>query len=78
MSSERNQYGGVKTLRPITGCIGKKVDLTVRGPLGGVLGWLTNTICSAIVGLAVGAVIVTILHLVKRGKGEPAEGHAAH
>ncbi len=48
------------------------------GPLGGVLGWLTNTICSAIVGLAVGAVIVTILHLVKRGKGKPAEGHAAH
>ncbi|MFL6062366.1 MAG: DUF808 domain-containing protein [Marmoricola sp.] len=31
-----------------------------------VLGWLTNTLCSAVLGLAVGAVVVAALHLVPR------------
>ncbi|AKT51994.1 DUF808 domain-containing protein [Arsenicicoccus sp. oral taxon 190] len=46
------------------------------GPLGGVLGWLTNTVGSAIAGLLVGAVIVVVVHLVqraRRGGQEPAE-----
>lgn len=38
------------------------------GPLGGVLGWLTNTTGSAIMGLLVGAVVVTIVGLVRRGR----------
>ena len=36
------------------------------GALGGVAGWLVNTGISAVVGLAVGAVIVAALHLVPR------------
>jgi predicted DNA repair protein MutK len=40
------------------------------GPLGGFLGWLTNTVGSAIVGAVVGAVIVAVMHLLpKRGAG---------
>jgi uncharacterized protein len=38
------------------------------GPLGGFLGWLTNTALSAVVGAIVGALIVAILHLVPRKK----------
>jgi predicted DNA repair protein MutK len=34
--------------------------------LGGVLAWLTNTLASAVIGLAVGALVVAILHLVPR------------
>ena len=34
------------------------------GPLGGVLGWVTNTVGSAILGLAVGAVVVAAVHVV--------------
>jgi predicted DNA repair protein MutK len=48
------------------------------GPLGGILGWLTNTIGSAILGLVVGAVIVAVMHLIpsRRGShGKPTGGH---
>ena len=34
------------------------------GPLGGVLGWVTNTVGSAILGLLVGAVVVVVVHVV--------------
>lgn len=56
------------------------------GPLGGALGWLTNTLGSAIFGLVVGALVVAILHLVPHKKKNEAEhgtstqgdtGHAA-
>lgn len=36
------------------------------GPLGGVLGWLTNTALSAVAGLVIGAVVVGVLHLLPR------------
>ncbi|MCE1179818.1 MAG: DUF808 domain-containing protein [Micrococcales bacterium] len=36
------------------------------GALGGVLGWLTNTAMSAVVGLIVGAIVVAVLHLIPR------------
>ena len=36
------------------------------GALGGVLGWLTNTVGSAILGLIVGAVVVAVMHVVPR------------
>ena len=36
------------------------------GALGGVLAWLVNTAASAVVGLAVGAVAVAVMHLVPR------------
>jgi len=36
------------------------------GPFGGFLGWLTNTIGSAIVGAVVGAIIVAVLHLLPK------------
>ncbi|WP_110241742.1 DUF808 domain-containing protein [Nocardioides gilvus] len=45
------------------------------GVAGGVLGWLTNTAFSAVFGLVVGAVVVTLLHLLPIGrhpKGDPA------
>ena len=38
------------------------------GSFGGVLGWLTNTAASAVVGLLVGAVVVAIMHLVPSRK----------
>jgi uncharacterized protein len=34
--------------------------------LGGLLAWLVNTLASAVIGLAVGAVVVAIMHLVPR------------
>jgi uncharacterized protein len=33
------------------------------GPVGGIGGWLTNTAASAVLGLVVGAIVVTILHV---------------
>jgi hypothetical protein len=51
------------------------------GPLGGILGWLTNTIGSAVLGLVVGAVIVAVMHLVpsRRGShGKTGGGHGGH
>ena len=38
------------------------------GSFGAVLGWLTNTACSAAIGVVVGAVVVAVLHLVPRRK----------
>ena len=38
----------------------------VAGGLESVLAWLTNTFFSALLGLAVGALVVTVLHLVPR------------
>ena len=34
------------------------------GALGGVLGWLTNTACSAVVGLIVGGLIAVVMHQI--------------
>jgi uncharacterized protein len=48
------------------------------GFLGGVLGWLTNTVGSAVLGLVVGAVIVAVMHLFpsrKEPSHEPKAGH---
>ncbi|WP_370037957.1 DUF808 domain-containing protein [Nocardioides sp.] len=36
------------------------------GALGSVLGWVTNTGCSAVLGMAIGAVLVLVMHLVPR------------
>jgi predicted DNA repair protein MutK len=35
------------------------------GPLGGIGAWLTNTGASALLGLAVGAVVVAVMHRVR-------------
>ena len=49
------------------------------GALGGIFGWLTNTVGSAILGLIVGAVVVAVLHVIPRkgghakDEGEPAK-----
>lgn len=40
------------------------------GFLGGVLGWLTNTVGSAVLGLIVGAVVVAVMHVVPRRAGQ--------
>lgn len=42
--------------------------------VGGVLGWLVNTACSAVLGLLVGSIVVGILHLIPRRK-KTAEAH---
>ncbi len=39
----------------------------------GVLGWLVNTLASALIGLAVGAVVVAVVTLVKRRRAPKAE-----
>jgi predicted DNA repair protein MutK len=46
--------------------------------VGGVLGWLVNTAASALVGLLVGAVVVTVMQLLPFGHGKPGtdESHA--
>ncbi len=36
------------------------------GPLGGVLGWLAYVVLSAIVGLALGAVVAVVVHLLQK------------
>ncbi len=36
------------------------------GPIGGVAGWLANTLGSALVGLAVGAAAVAVMHVIPR------------
>lgn len=45
------------------------------GAAAGVLGWLTNTLGSAIFGLLVGAIIVAIMHVIPHKKKD---AHAAH
>ncbi|MEO7270074.1 MAG: DUF808 domain-containing protein [Knoellia sp.] len=51
------------------------------GPLGGILGWVTNTVGSAILGLVVGAIVVAIMHVIPRkgghGKDESRESAAS-
>ena len=42
------------------------------GALGGVVKWLVDTLASALLGLAVGAVVVVVMTLVHRRKGVPA------
>ena len=39
------------------------------GPLGGFMGWLTNTFFSFLVGLFVGGIIVAIMHVIPREGG---------
>lgn len=44
--------------------------------IGGILGWIVNTIGSAILGLIIGAIVVTIMHFVpKRGAKAEAGAH---
>ena len=46
------------------------------GGIGGILGWIVNTIGSAILGVIVGAIIVTIMHFIpKRGAKAEAGAH---
>jgi len=40
--------------------------------VGGFLAWLVNTLASAVIGLAVGAVVVAVMHLVPRRKNAAA------
>lgn len=47
------------------------VEHAVSG-IGGVLAWLVNTACSAVLGLVVGAVLVAVLHVLPFGR----KGHA--
>ena len=47
---------------------GEEAAQTVPG-VGGFLAWLTNTLASALVGLVVGAVVVAVLHVLRRRKG---------
>lgn len=48
------------------------------GALGGVLGWLTNTFFSFLLGVAWGAVIVAVMHVLPFGKGKGKDaGHDA-
>ncbi|HLS41125.1 MAG TPA: DUF808 domain-containing protein [Ornithinicoccus sp.] len=42
---------------------------------GGFLAWLTNTLASALIGLVVGAVVVTVMHLVPRRRPAERAGH---
>ncbi len=42
------------------------------GGLGAALGWLTNTLFSAILGVIVGAVVVTVLHLLPKRRSSAA------
>jgi predicted DNA repair protein MutK len=41
------------------------------GPLGGVLGWLSYAVASALVGLVLGGLVAGVMHVVPRrgGKG---------
>ena len=43
--------------------------------IGGVLAWIVNTGISAVVGLAVGAAVVSAHHALPRRRGAPAAGH---
>ena len=46
------------------------------GALGGVLAWLTNTALSALVGVVLGAIVVTVVHLVRKARGGGPEAPA--
>jgi uncharacterized protein len=53
----------------------EEVVHAATGPLGGALGWLTNTAASAVVGLVVGAIVVAVLHLIPWRKKKGAAAH---
>lgn len=40
------------------------------GPLGVLLGWLTNASLSAVVGLVLGAVVASVVHMVQKARGK--------
>ncbi|WP_018155353.1 DUF808 domain-containing protein [Demetria terragena] len=44
--------------------------------VGGILAWIVNTLCSAVIGLIVGGIVVAVMHLIPR-KDKDAEAHAA-
>ncbi|HQH08081.1 MAG TPA: DUF808 domain-containing protein [Phycicoccus sp.] len=46
------------------------------GALGGVLGWITNTIGSALLGLIVGSIVVLVMHLIPRKQSAAADAVA--
>lgn len=56
-----------------------RAEVAVRnfGGIGGFLGWLTNTLASALAGVLVGSVVVTVFHLLPRRKKhtDPADAH---
>jgi predicted DNA repair protein MutK len=57
----------------------EEVAHEATGALGGVVGWLVNTFASAVLGLAVGALIVLVMNLtVHRRKAGSAPGEKAH
>jgi hypothetical protein len=43
---------------------------TSTGPLGGVLGWLTYAVLSAVVGLFLGAIVAAVVHAVAKVRGK--------
>ncbi|WP_182524015.1 DUF808 domain-containing protein [Nocardioides dongkuii] len=43
--------------------------------IGGVLGWLVNTVASAILGVLVGAVVLAVVHLLPFGRKDAAPAH---
>ena len=46
---------------------------TVSVPVAGeTLEWVVETACSAVLGLAVGAVVVAVVHLIPKRAAEPA------
>jgi len=42
--------------------------------LGGFVEWLVETLCSLVIGLAVGAIVVVVLHFIPRRKAKAPEG----
>ena len=40
------------------------------GPLGGVLGWLTYAVLSALVGLVLGAIVAGVVHMIAKARGK--------
>lgn len=50
----------------------------VGGWLGTTLGWVVNTLASAVVGLVVGGIVVAIMHVLPFGKGSKDKAAAAH
>ena len=43
--------------------------------VGGLLGWLVNTAVSAFIGLAVGAIVASVIMWIHRRKGAAAGAH---
>lgn len=49
--------------------------MQATGAFGGVLGWLTNTVGSTIIGLIVGSLVVVIMHVLPLKTKEPNASH---